>query len=107
MGLTEQAALAQGLDIKVGRFPFTASGRAKAQGDSEGFVKVVSDAKYGQILGAHIIGPGATEMIAEFTLGAAMELVVDNFARTMHAHPTLSEGVMEATASILGEAINI
>ena len=107
VGLSEQKALAQGFDIKIGRFPFTASGRAKAQGDTTGFVKLITDAKYGQVLGAHIIGPSATELISEYTLGAHQELVAEDFAKTIHAHPTLAEGLMEAAADALGEAVNL
>ncbi|MCR9142441.1 MAG: dihydrolipoyl dehydrogenase [bacterium] len=107
VGLTEKGALEKGLEVKIGRFPFTASGRAKAMGDTTGFIKIIADEKFGQIVGAHIIGPGATELISEITLGASMELLPENFARTVHAHPTLAEGVMEAAADVLGEAINI
>lgn len=107
VGLTEKGALEKGLEVKIGRFPFTASGRAKAMGDTTGFVKIIADKRFGQIVGAHIIGPGATELISEITLGASMELLPENFARTVHAHPTLAEGVMEAAADVLGEAINI
>ena len=99
-GLTEKAAKDKGLAIKVGKFPFTASGKAVASAESEGFVKVISDAKTGEIYGAHIIGADATELIAEF--GFAMELeatVSREIHRTIHAHPTLSEAVMEASAA--------
>lgn len=107
VGLTEKGALEKGIEVKIGRFPFTASGRAKAMGDTTGFVKIIADKRFGQIVGAHIIGPGATELISEITLGASMELLPENFARTIHAHPTLAEGVMEAAADVLGEAINL
>ncbi|MEQ9362767.1 MAG: dihydrolipoyl dehydrogenase [Leptospirales bacterium] len=107
VGLTEKGALEKGLEVKIGRFPFTASGRAKAMGETTGFIKIIADQRFGQIVGAHIIGPGATELISEITLGASMELLPENFARTVHAHPTLAEGVMEAAADVLGEAINI
>ncbi|EMY62030.1 dihydrolipoyl dehydrogenase [Leptospira terpstrae] len=107
VGLTEEKAKAMGYEITVGKFPFTASGRAQAQGDTTGMVKIVSDKKHGEILGAHIIGSGATEMIAELTLGANMEITVRELANTIHAHPTLSEGIMESAAAVLGEAINI
>lgn len=106
-GLTEKAAREQGLDIKVGKFPFTASGKAVASAESEGFVKVISDAKTGEIYGAHIIGSEATELIAEYGLAVEMEATVDEIHQTIHAHPTLSEAVMEAAAATLGEAIHI
>jgi dihydrolipoamide dehydrogenase len=106
-GLTEQAAKAKGLDIKVGKFPFTASGKAVAAAESEGFVKVISDAKTGEIYGAHIIGSEATELIAEYGLAIALEATVDDVHQTIHAHPTLSEALMEAAAATTGEAIHI
>jgi len=107
LGLTEAKAKAEGFDVKVGKFPFTASGRARAAGDTTGMVKIVADAKHGEILGAHIIGANATEIISEIMLGASMELTVKNIMDTIHAHPTISEGVMEAAAAVYGEAINI
>ncbi|ABZ95297.1 Dihydrolipoamide dehydrogenase [Leptospira biflexa serovar Patoc strain 'Patoc 1 (Ames)'] len=107
VGLSEDKAKAMGHELKIGKFPFSASGRAQAQGDTTGMVKIVSDAKHGEILGAHIIGPGATELIAELTLGANMEITVRELANTIHAHPTLAEGIMESAAAVLGEAINI
>jgi dihydrolipoamide dehydrogenase len=106
-GLTEQAAKAKGLAIKVGKFPFTASGKAVASAESEGFVKVISDAKTGEIYGAHIIGSEATELIAEYGLAMALEATVDDVHQTIHAHPTLSEALMEAAAATQGEAIHI
>ncbi|MDR1011123.1 MAG: dihydrolipoyl dehydrogenase [Opitutaceae bacterium] len=106
-GLTEKAAKEKGLDVKVGKFPFTASGKAVASAESEGFVKVISDAKTGEIYGAHIIGSEATELIAEYGLAVEMEATVDEIHQTIHAHPTLSEAVMEAAAATLGEAIHI
>jgi dihydrolipoamide dehydrogenase len=106
-GLTEQAAKGKGLAIKVGKFPFTASGKAVAAAESEGFVKVISDAKTGEIYGAHIIGSEATELIAEYGLAIALEATVDDMHQTIHAHPTLSEALMEAAAATSGEAIHI
>jgi dihydrolipoamide dehydrogenase len=106
-GMTEQAAREKGLDYKVGKFPFTASGKAVAAGDSEGFVKVISDAKTGEIYGAHIIGNEAPELIAEYVLAMNMEGSVDEVHRSIHAHPTLSEALMEAAAATTGEAIHI
>ena len=106
-GLTEKAARAKGLDIKIGKFPFTASGKAVASAETEGFVKVVTDAKTGEIYGAHIIGSEATELIAEYGLAMELEASVEEIHQTIHAHPTLSEAVMEAAAASLGEAIHI
>lgn len=107
IGKTEQQLKDQGIEFNKGQFPFTASGRGRAAGDTDGFLKILSGKQHGRILGVHIVGPGATEMIAEMQLGMEAELVVENFARTMHPHPTLSEAVMEAAAQSLGEAINI
>jgi dihydrolipoamide dehydrogenase len=106
-GLTEKAAKEKGLAYKVGKFPFTASGKAVASGDSEGFVKVISDAKTGEIYGAHILGNEAPELIAEYVLAMNMEGSVDEVHRSIHAHPTLSEALMEAAAATTGEAIHI
>lgn len=106
-GLTEQAAKEKKLDYKVGKFPFTASGKAVAGDASEGFVKVITDAKTGEILGAHIIGSEATELIAEYGLAMELEATVEEIHQTIHAHPTLSEAVMEAAAASMGEAIHI
>jgi len=106
-GLTEKAAKAKGLDFKVGKFPFTASGKAVASADSEGFVKVITDSKTGEIYGAHIIGSEATELIAEYGLAMALEATVEEIHQTIHAHPTLSEANMEAAAAAMGEAIHI
>jgi dihydrolipoamide dehydrogenase len=107
IGLTEKAARAKGLSINIGKFPFTASGKAVASAETEGFVKVVADSKTGEIYGAHIIGSEATELIAEYSLAMEMEATVDEVHRTIHAHPTLSEALMEAAASTSGEAIHI
>ncbi|MBI39533.1 MAG: dihydrolipoyl dehydrogenase [Leptospiraceae bacterium] len=107
IGKTEEQLKEQGIEYSKGQFPFTASGRGRAAGDTDGFCKILSGKKHGRILGVHIVGPGATEMIAEMQLGMEAELVTENFARTMHPHPTLSEAVMEAAAQSLGEAINI
>jgi len=107
IGLTEKAAKEKGLVYKVGKFPFTASGKAVASAESEGFVKVITDTKTGEIYGAHIIGSEATELIAEYGLAIEMEATVEEVHRTIHAHPTLSEALMEAAAASLGEAIHI
>lgn len=106
IGRTEKKLKEEAIPYKKGVFPFRASGRARASGESEGMVKVLSG-EYGQILGVHIAGPGATEILSGPMVGASNELTVENFARTMHAHPTLSESVMEAMAAALGEAIHI
>ncbi len=106
-GLTEKAAKEKGLDFKVGKFPFTASGKAVASSESDGFVKVISDAKTGEILGAHIIGAEATELIAEYGLAVKLEASIEEVHQTIHAHPTLSEALMEAAAATTGEAIHI
>jgi dihydrolipoamide dehydrogenase len=106
-GLTEKAAKEKKLDYRVGKFPFTASGKAVASAESEGFVKVISDAKTGEIYGAHIIGAEATELIAEYGLAIELEATIAEIHHTIHAHPTLSEAVMEAAAATTGEAIHI
>jgi dihydrolipoamide dehydrogenase len=107
IGLTEKQAREGGRDIKIGKFPFTASGKARAIGHKHGFVKVIFDARYGKILGAHILGPEATEMIAEFGLAKTLEGTNDEIAHTIHAHPTLSEAMMEATLDAFEGAIHI
>ncbi len=107
LGLTEKAAKEKKLDYKVGKFPFTASGKAVASAESEGFVKVLSDAKTGEIYGAHIVGAEATELIAEYGLAVELEATIEDIHHTIHAHPTLSEAVMEAAAATTGEAIHI
>ncbi|HRP03326.1 MAG TPA: dihydrolipoyl dehydrogenase [Opitutaceae bacterium] len=106
-GLTEKAAKEKKLDYKIGKFPFTASGKAVASAESEGFVKVISDAKTGEIYGAHILGSEATELIAEYGLAMDLEATVEEIHHTIHAHPTLSEAIMEAAAATTGEAIHI
>ena len=107
VGLTEQKAKDAGYEIKVGKFPFMASGKAFAVGEREGFVKLILDAKYGEILGAHIIGAEATELIAEIGIAKSVEATGESIMKTVHAHPTLSESVMEAAANAYGEAIHI
>lgn len=105
-GLTEAQAREHGYQTKVGRFPFRANGKAAAAGASDGFVKLVMDAEYGELLGCHIIGPEATEMIAEASLGLAVESTVGDLAGTVHAHPTLSEALKEAALAALGRGIH-
>jgi dihydrolipoamide dehydrogenase len=107
VGLTEKAAKEKQLAYKVGKFPFAASGKAVAAGDTEGFVKVISDAKTGEIYGVHILGNEAPELIAEYVLAMNLEATVDEVHRSIHAHPTLSEALMEAAAATSGEAIHI
>jgi dihydrolipoamide dehydrogenase len=107
VGLTEERAVAAGHQIKVGRFPFTASGKARAIGETEGLVKLIFDAKYGELLGAHILGSEATEMIAELGVAKALETTAEGIFNTIHAHPTLSEAVMEAAENAYGHAIHI
>lgn len=107
IGLTERAAKEKGLKFKVGKFPFQASGKALAVGESEGFVKVLIGEPNGEILGAHIIGAEATELIAEFGLAITLEATYEEIEATIHAHPTLSEAVKEATEQALGHAIHI
>ncbi len=106
IGLTEEKAKAAGHEIKVGKFPFTAAGKAHAIGEAKGFVKLIFGAKYGELLGAHMIGPDVTEMIAEMGLARSLEATGPAIFKTMHAHPTLSEAVMEAAANAYGEAVN-
>jgi dihydrolipoamide dehydrogenase len=107
IGLTEARAREGGREVTVGKFPFTASGKAVALGDTDGFVKVVADKKTGEILGVHIIGPEATEIIHEFAVGRTLEATLDELIHTIHAHPTLSEAALEATLAALGQAIHI
>jgi dihydrolipoamide dehydrogenase len=107
VGYTEAAAKEAGFEFKVGKFPFSASGKASAIGDTTGFVKVLVDARYGEVLGAHIIGHDATEMIAELVTARALETTGHDIMEAMHPHPTLSEAVMEAFRDAYGQSINI
>jgi dihydrolipoyl dehydrogenase len=107
VGLTEAKAREAGYDVQVGRFPFSASGKARIIGEEEGFVKIVSEKKYDEILGVHIIGPHATELIAEACVAMQLESTADELGRTMHAHPTISEAVMEAAEGVHGLAVHI
>jgi dihydrolipoamide dehydrogenase len=106
-GWTEAQAREQGFDVRVAKFPFTANGKAQGIGDPVGFVKVVSDARYGEILGAHMIGPDVTELLPELTLAQQWDLTVHEVARNIHAHPTLSEAVKEAVHGLAGHFINL
>ena len=107
IGLSEARARAGGREITVGRFPFTANGKAVALGETEGFLKVVGDKSTGEILGVHIVGPEATELIHEFAVGRTLEATLEELIHTIHAHPTLSEAALEATLAALGQAIHI
>ena len=107
VGLTEEKALEKGYEIKVGKFPFSASGKAQASGKSDGFVKVIFDSKYGEWLGCHMIGDGVTDMIAEAVLGRKLETTGHEVLKTIHPHPTMSEAVMEAVAAAYGEVIHL
>lgn len=107
VGYTEHAAREKGLDIKIGKFPFSASGKASAAGHTDGFVKVIYDAKYGELLGCHVIGHDATELIAEVVTARTLETTYHEILDAVHPHPTLSEAIMEATRDALGQSINI
>ncbi len=107
VGLTERAAKEKGLKYKVGKFPYLASGKAQASGETEGFVKLILGEEHGEVLGAHIIGAEATEMIAELGLAITLEATVEEIEATIHAHPTLSEMVHEAASQAFGHAIHI
>lgn len=107
VGYTEKAAKEAGYEIKVGKFPLTASGKASAAGAKDGFVKVIYDAKYGELLGAHLIGYNVTEMIAELVVARNLETTGHEIVKSVHPHPTISEAIMEATAAAYGEVIHI
>ncbi len=100
VGLTEAKAKEEGYDVKVGKFPFSASGKARILGETDGFVKIVSEKKYDEVLGVHIIGPHATELLAEACVAMSLETTADELGRTIHAHPTVSESVMEAAEGV-------
>jgi dihydrolipoamide dehydrogenase len=107
VGLTEQDAKAKGMEVKVGRFPFSANGRARTAGETDGFVKIVRDARYGEIIGAHIVGSHASELIHELVVAKTNEYTVEEVELAIHAHPTLSEAVAEAALDSLGRVIHI
>jgi dihydrolipoamide dehydrogenase len=107
VGYTEKAALEAGYELKIGKFPFSASGKAKAAGVPEGFVKIIYDAKYGELLGAHLIGANVTEMIAEIVVARKLETTGHEILKSVHPHPTMSEAIMEATAAAYGEVIHL
>lgn len=107
IGLTERGAVAQGYTVKVGKFPFSAVAKARILGEQDGFVKIISDAKYDEILGVHIIGPHATDLIAEACVALRLECTTEELAHTIHAHPTLSESVLEAAHATLGRPMHL
>jgi dihydrolipoamide dehydrogenase len=107
VGITEAAAREAGYDIKVGKFPFTASGKASASGSKEGFIKLIFDAAYGELLGAHMIGANVTELISEIVVARKLETTAHEIIKSVHPHPTMSEAIMEAAAAAYGEVINI
>ncbi|SDC15158.1 dihydrolipoyl dehydrogenase [Williamwhitmania taraxaci] len=107
LGMTEKAATEAGFEIKVGKFPFTASGKASAAGTKDGFIKLIFDAKYGELLGAHMIGANVTEMIAELVVARNLETTGHEIIKSIHPHPTMSEAIMEAAAAAYGEVIHM
>ena len=107
VGLTEKQSIDQGFDVKIGKFPFSASGKASASGHKDGFVKVIFDSKYGEWLGCHMIGAGVTDMIAEAVLGRKLETTGYDVLKTIHPHPTMSEAIMEAVADAYDEVIHL
>jgi dihydrolipoamide dehydrogenase len=106
-GLTEKAAKEAGYNIKLGKFPFTASGKASAAGAKDGFVKLIFDEKYGELLGAHLIGENVTEMLAGLVVARNMEVTAHELIKSVHPHPTMSEAIMEAAAAAYGEVIHV
>ncbi len=107
LGLTEAQAKEAGHEIKVGKFPFMPNGKAQALNEKIGFVKIIADAKYGEILGAHLVGPEVTEMLPELSLAQFMEITPAEIARNVHAHPTLSEAIMEAAHAVEGHSVHM
>ena len=107
VGLTEKAAKEAGYDIKVGKFPFTASGKASASGHKDGFVKLIFESRYGELIGGHMIGANVTEMIAEIVVARKLETTGHEMIKTIHPHPTMSEAIMEAAAAAYGEVIHL
>ena len=107
VGYTEKAAKAAGYELKIGKFPFSASGKASAAGAKDGFIKMIYDAKYGELLGAHMIGANVTEMIAEIVVARKLETTGHEILKAVHPHPTMSEAIMEATADAYGEVIHL
>jgi dihydrolipoamide dehydrogenase len=106
-GITEAEAKEAGYEIKVGKFLFQANGKALGLAEGSGFVKIVTDAKYGELLGAHLIGPEVSELLPELTLAQRMEMTTEEIAQNIHTHPTLSEVLMEAAEAVNGNAIHM
>jgi len=107
VGLTENEAKARGYDVRIGTFPFGVLGRAKMAGETDGFVKIVAEKKYDELLGVHMIGPRSTELVAEATAALRLEATVEHLIRTMHAHPTFAEAIGEAAHAVHGAAIHL
>src|SRR5512133_3210910 len=107
VGYTEDAAKKAGFEVKVGKFPFTASGKASSAGAKDGFIKLIFDAAYGEILGAHMIGANVTELIAEIAVARKLETTAHEIIKSVHPHPTMSEAIMEAAAAAYGEVIHL
>ncbi len=107
VGLTEQQAKEKGIDVRIGKFPFSALGRAMAVHETDGFIKVIADKNTHEILGVHIVGPEATDLISEGALALEMHAFLEDVGLTMHPHPTLGEGMMEASLHALGQAVHI
>jgi dihydrolipoamide dehydrogenase len=107
VGYTEKAAREAGYDIRVGKFPYSASGKASAAGQKDGFVKLIFDARYGELLGAHMIGSNVTEMIAEIVVARNLETTGHEILKSIHPHPTMSEAIMEAAAAAYDEVIHL
>src|SRR5690606_18127717 len=107
VGYTEKAAKDAGYELKVGKFPFSASGKASAAGAKDGFIKLIFDAKYGELLGAHMIGANVTEMIAEIVVARKLETTGHEMIKAVHPHPTMSEAIMEAAAAAYDEVIHL
>jgi dihydrolipoamide dehydrogenase len=107
VGYSEKAAREAGYEVRVGKFPYSASGKASASGNKEGFVKLIFDAKYGELLGAHMIGDNVTELIAEIVIARKLETTGHELIKAVHPHPTMSEAIMEAAAAAYGEVIHI
>ena len=105
--MTEKQAKEKGLEIKIGKFPYSASGKASAAGQKDGFIKLIFDAKYGEVLGAHMIGFNVTEMIAEIVVARKLETTGHEIMKAVHPHPTMSEAIMEAAAQAYGEVIHL
>ena len=107
VGLTEAQAKAAGLEVKIGKFPFSANSKASIVGSHEGFIKIVADAKYGEVIGVHIIGPQATELVAEAVVAMELEATIEELMFTIHAHPTVAEALLDGFSAVEGMPINV